>query len=162
MVERDLESQPGLSDTPLSNIVGVGASYGADVLRLSVSIQDYRERAGDTRFWVRTSQGVAYRISVSREEGDTTPRVQRSSRTSPGWRTSSCEGLSATSTARGVTLRVPTPCLGDAWKVRFGVRALVIVPRGEASFDHYRDQAFDDGAFYPPDGSVLGPWIAQG
>jgi len=162
VVQGPLANDYAVRDTTRADIIGMSARYDSTALRVGTSLREYKTLDGFWEAKVRTSQGFDYRLEVSLN-GDTPPRFRRTSKTSPGFYNSPCVGLTVSRTERGITAHVPTTCLGDAWRLRVGVRTAGAKFYPTIAYG-YTDDALTDGRPSEPvpvRTATLGPWLDQ-
>lgn len=161
---------PGVSavrDVEAADLVGFGVAYDATTLRVATSLRAYRTLDGVWEATVRTSQGFVYRLRVSLD-GSTPPRLRRSLPGGSGLIDRTCDGLVVARTERGITARIPTSCVGGAWRVRVGVRTEATRPSSgdpAPAAAEFTDDALADGrasAPAPVRSATLGRWLEQG
>jgi len=162
LVQGPLANDYAVRDTGRADIRGFGVTYDSETLRVGTSIRTYRTLDGFWEAKVRTSQGYDYRLQVSLNGEDTT-RLRRSSKTASGFFNSPCVGLTVARTDRGITARIPTRCLGGAWRVRVGVLTAGAKYYPTIVYGYYDDALVDGRSVKaePVKTVTLGPWLDQ-
>lgn len=162
VVAGPLANDYAVRNTSHADIRGFGASYDSRTLQVSTSLREYQTLDGMWEAKVRTSQGYDYRLEISLNgEGQT--RLRRSSKTASGFFNSPCAGLTVARTDRGIAARIPTTCLGGAWRVRVGVRTAGAKSYPTVSYRYYDDALVDGRSLKaaPVKTATIGPWLDQ-